>query len=293
MKPPPFDYLDPPDLEGVLAALHTHGDDAAVIGGGQSLVPLLNLRLARPEVVIVPRRVAGLDSVVVTDQRIEVGARVTATDLLDRANVARAVPGLREAIHDIGHVQIRNRTTIGGTIAHADPAAELPAVLLGLDGSVVLQATSGARVVAAGDFFLGPFSTARRPDELVTGVRFEVPAGRTGWLEQARRPGDFALVGVFAALALSDDGQVSSVAIALSGVGGRPVRAAGAEAQLLGRAPTAETVAEAAEIVRREVRPTDDVHATAAHRTALAGVLTRRLLTRLAGPLTGRPRPPT
>ncbi|MGZ4711299.1 MAG: FAD binding domain-containing protein [Acidimicrobiales bacterium] len=282
MKPAPFDYLDPPDLEGVLAALHSHGDDAAVIGGGQSLVPLLNLRLARPDVVIDPRHVSGLDAITLQDGTVEVGARVTATDLVAHAGVTRAVPGLVEAARDIGHVQIRNRTTVGGSIAHADPAAELPAALVGLDGSVVLHAASGRRVVAAADFFQGAFTTGRRPDELVTSARFEVPAGRSGWVEQARRPGDFALVGVFAALGTAAEGRVSSVAIALSGVGSRPLRASRAEARLAGRPLTVEAIGEAAAAVRTEIEPADDVHATAEHRAALAEVLTRRLLTRLA-----------
>jgi carbon-monoxide dehydrogenase medium subunit len=156
-------------------------------------------------------------------------------------------------------------------------------VLVGLDGWVTLRATSGTRVVPAADFFEGAFTTARRPDELVTSVTLTGPEGRSGWLEQARRPGDFALVGVFAALATTSAGEVSSAAIALSGVAGRPVRAEAAEAHLVGRPLRAELVAEAAALVPVDLDPPDDVHATAAHRRALAEVLTARLLGRLAG----------
>jgi len=286
VKPAPFDYLDPPDLDGVLAALAEHGDDALVIGGGQSLVPLLNLRLARPEIVVDPRRVAGLDTITVGPDRVDIGARVTASELLEHAALATAMPGLLEAAADIGHVQIRNRTTVGGSIAHADPAAELPAALVALDGTVVLRSASGERVVAAADFFEGAFLTTRRPDELLTAVRLPVPAGRSGWLEQARRPGDFALVGVFATLDADGAGGpdvVASVTIALSGVGSRPVRATEAEGLLIGRPISTATIDAAAAAVSGGVDPTDDVHATGRHRAALAGALTARLLTRLAG----------
>ncbi len=268
VKPAPFEYLDPPDLDGVLAALAVHGDDALVVGGGQSLVPLLNLRLARPEVIVDPRRVPGLDTIAVAPDTVEVGARVTASELVAHVGLQQAIPGLVEAALDIGHVQIRNRMTVGGSIAHADPSAELPAALLALDGFVVLRSSGGERTVAADEFFQGAFTTARRPDELVTSVRFTVPVpgSRSGWTEQARRPGDFALVGVFAVLRTTASGQVASAALALSGVGGRPIRATATESWLVGQTLTAEALDEVTALVRSEVRPADDVHATGAHR---------------------------
>lgn len=277
MKPAPFTYLDPPDLDGVLAALAEHGDDAAVISGGQSLLPLMNLRLARPDVVVDPRRVPGLRSIEVDDDAVLVGAMVTASELLADSRVANALPGLAHAVACIGHVQIRNRTTIGGSVAHADPSAELPAVLVGCDGEVVLRSVSGERVVAADAFFDGSFSTTRRPDELVVAVRFAVPPGRTGWDEIARRPGDFALAGLFAAVAV-DDGTVTAARLAFSGLGDRPVRAVGAEQSLLGRPLDGAGVDACADAVLAEVAPADDVHASAAHRAALAAALVRRLL---------------
>ena len=165
MKPAPFTYHDPPSLDGVLAALAEHGDDAAVISGGQSLLPLMNLRLARPEVVIDPRRVPGLRGISVTDDAVVVGAMTTASELLEDPAVGLALPGLTEAVACIGHSQIRNRTTIGGSLAHADPAAELPAVLAGVEGDVLLTSTSGERRVPAAELFDGPFSTTRRPGD--------------------------------------------------------------------------------------------------------------------------------
>jgi carbon-monoxide dehydrogenase medium subunit len=281
VKPAPFTYLDPPDLDGVLEALAEHGDDAAVISGGQSLLPLMNLRLARPEVVVDPRRVPGLRSIEVDDRAVVVGAMVTASALLADVRVADALPGLAQAVACIGHVQIRNRTTIGGSVAHADPSAELPAVLTGCDGEVVLRSVGGERTVAAADFFDGSFSTTRRPDELVVAVRFPVPPGRTGWDEVARRPGDFALAGLFAAVAV-EAGVVADVRLSFSGLDDRPVRAVGAEQVLLGHPLDPSAVDACADAVLAEVAPADDVHATAAHRAALAAALVRRLLPGLA-----------
>jgi carbon-monoxide dehydrogenase medium subunit len=277
VKPAPFTYLDPPDIDGVLSALAEHGDDAAVISGGQSLLPLMNLRLARPEVVVDPRRVPGLGSIEVGDDAVVVGAMVTASTLLADSRVADALPGLTQAVACIGHVQIRNRTTVGGSVAHADPSAELPAVLAGCDGEVVLRSVEGERTVAAADFFDGSFSTTRRPDELVVAVRFPVPPGRTGWDEVARRPGDFALAGLFAAVGV-ERGVVSHARLSFSGLGDRPFRAVGAEQVLLGRPLDAASVDDCADAVLAEAAPADDVHATAAHRAALAAALVRRLL---------------
>jgi len=281
VKPAPFTYLDPPSLDEVLAALAEHGDDAAVISGGQSLLPLMNLRLARPDVVIDPRRVPGLRDVTVADGAVTVGAMVTASELLADRAVAVALPGLVQAIACIGHSQIRNRTTVGGSIAHADPSAELPAVLTGVDGEVVLSSTSGERRVAAAELFDGAFSTTRRADELVTAVRFPVPPGSSAWDEVARRPGDFALAGLFASLSL-EGGVVRHARLALSGVADRPVRAVGAEAALRDRLFDGGALEDCAAAMLAEVTPNDDGHASGRHRAALAATLVRRVLPRLA-----------
>jgi carbon-monoxide dehydrogenase medium subunit len=280
VKPAPFTYLDPPTLDGVLAALAEHGDDAAVISGGQSLVPLMNLRLARPDVVVDPRRVPGLRGIAVADDAVVIGAMVTASELLEDGAVTSALPGLAQAVACIGHSQIRNRTTVGGSVAHADPSAELPAVLVGVGGEVVLASVRGERRVAAADLFDGSFSTTRRPDELVTAVRFPIPPGATGWDEVCRRPGDFALTGLFAALHL-DAGVVVQARLALSGVADRPVRAIRAEAALIGHPVDRSALAACADALVAELHPPDDIHASGRHRAALAAVLVGRLLPRL------------
>jgi carbon-monoxide dehydrogenase medium subunit len=280
VKPASFTYLDPPTLDEVLAALAEHGDDAAVISGGQSLLPLMNLRLARPEVVIDPRRVPGLRSITVTADAVLIGAMVTASELLEDPSVRASLPGLAQAVACIGHSQIRNRTTVGGSVAHADPSAELPTVLVGVEGEVVLASTSGERRLAASELYDGAFSTTRRPDEMVTAVRFPTPPGASGWDEVARRPGDFALAGLFASLWV-DGGVVRHARLAFSGVADRPVRAVGAEATLIDRRLDRDTLEECAAAVLAEVTPTDDVHASGRHRAALAAALVRRVLPRL------------
>ncbi len=281
MKPAPFTYLDPPSLDEVLAALAEHGDDAAVISGGQSLVPLMNLRLARPEVVVDPRRVPGLRDITVTPDAVVIGAMTTATEVLEHAEVGRVLPALVEAVACIGHSQIRNRTTIGGSVAHADPSSELPAVLAGVEGEIVLRSTTGERRVSAASFFDGAFSTTRRAEELVTEVRFPVPPGASAWDEVARRPGDFALAGLFASLS-TDGGLVQRARLAFSGLADRPVRAVAAEAALLDRSLDGDALDDCVEALLSEITPTDDGHASGRHRAALAATLVRRVLPRLA-----------
>ena len=271
MKPAPFDYYDPDSVEEVLDLLAEHGDDAAVLAGGQSLVPLLNLRLARPAVVIDLRRLP-VDAPVLDDGAVRVGATVTVTGLLSAPELEVLGPGVGEALHAIGHPQIRNRGTVGGSLAHADPAAELPAVLLALDGTVTLRSRSGQREVAAAQLFEGHFSTSRRPDELLISVTFPRFDGPSTTVEVARRPGDFALVGVFVA---RRDGETR---IGAFGVGDRPVRLAAAEeAAGAGAAPR-----DVAEIVRGALDPRDDIHASGAYRRHVAGTLVARALERLA-----------
>ncbi len=267
MKPAAFEYRAPDTIAGCLEVLAEVGDDAAVIAGGQSLVPLLNMRLARPLVVVDPRRVASLRA---RPGPGRLGALVTAAALEDD-------PVVGTAVRHIGHPQIRNRTTIGGSLAHADPAAELPAVLVALEGAVVLASRDGGeRRVAAVDLFDGPFQTTRRPDELLVEVDLAPPASmgaapglRTTVVEVARRPGDFALVGAF--VARSADGGCR---IALFGVGSRPVRAAAAEAAVVAGAPPGE----AAALVAESLEPASDVHASAAYRRHVAGVVVCRAL---------------
>ncbi|MEQ8716278.1 MAG: FAD binding domain-containing protein [Acidimicrobiales bacterium] len=280
MKPPAFDYHDPATLDEVLALLAEAGDEAAIIAGGQSLVPLMNLRLARPEVVIDPRRVGDLRSVESDATGMSIGAMVTAATL-ERAS--GTVPGTAAALAHLAHPQIRNRTTVGGSIAHADPAAELPALLAATDGTVtVASAGRGTRVVDAADFLQGPFWTAREPDEMVTSVRFGRFDGEITVAELAPRPGDFATVGVVVGLRV-DNGQVGAARIVAFGVGGTPVRMSEVEASLVGSAADAAGFAAAGDAVRAGLDPTGDAHASADYRRHVAGTLVTRALLELAG----------
>ena len=288
MKPPPFAYADPETVTEVCDLLVDWGDDAALLAGGQSLVPLLNLRLARPGLVIDLGRVSGLDSITHVGGSagsgelgrgeresgrgegaahvVRSGAGVGVTSLA----AAHPASGVVEAIHWIGHPQIRARTTVGGTIAHADSAAELPAVLVALDGSVTLRSSTDERMVAARDWFDGPFSTTRQPTELVVAVDLPVPDGPSWWGEVARRRGDFALVGMF--VSRGSDGW----RVALSGVGPISVRASGCEAALDGGDLDAACVA-----LDADLDPPEDLHAGSAHRRSIARQLLRQAVAEL------------
>jgi carbon-monoxide dehydrogenase medium subunit len=275
MKPPRFDYHDPETVEEAVALLAELRDSASVLAGGQSLIPLMNMRLATPEAIVDIRRV-GLDSLDVTDTEVRVGAMVRASGMERDPRLAEGIPGLAMALHQVGHPQIRNRTTIGGNVAHADPSSELPAVLTALEGSVTLRsAARGERAVGADEFFVTVFTTAREPDELVTEVRFPIFPGPSAFLEVARRPGDFAIVGAFVAVR-TVDGTVREARIALSGTGDRPVRAREAEAEVAGRRLSPSVIAEAARSASASLRPSHDIHGTSEYRRALAEVLVER-----------------
>lgn len=280
MKPPPFDYLAPASLEEAVEALAQHGDEAKILAGGQSLVPLLAFRLARPSVLVDVNRVPGLDDVVLDGETLTVGA-------LARERDVELAPGLRDrcamvvdAIEQIGHVAIRNRGTVGGSLAHADPAAEWTALALALDADLDVVGPAGSRTIAARDFLVTYFTTALAPDEVLTRIRLVLPNGRSGscFLELARRHGDFAIVGTGALLSLDDDGSIADARLTLIGVGQTAVRAGAAEDVLRGGRPTEELFAEAAEAAGVQIDPNGDVHASADYRRRVARVLVRRAL---------------
>lgn len=279
MKPPPFEYQDPPTLEEALDLLAAVGDDAVVIAGGQSLVPLLNLRLARPELVVDPRRIDELHRLRFDASGLHAGALVTAAAVEHHPDV-HAVPGLAPALHLLGHPQIRNRTTLGGSVAHADPAAELPALLCATEGSITLHSRArGERVVAASSFFEGPFTTTRRPDELLTSVHVPAFAGAMTVLEVAARPGDFATVGVVVGLALPA-GTVAEARIVVFGAAGVPERLTSVEAELAGRAGP-EAAEAVASLVSDHTNATDDEHTPARYKQHVAGTLAARAVRQL------------
>jgi len=281
MKPPRFDYHDPDTMEEALGLLARHGDGARVLAGGQSLVPMLNFRLARPAHVIDVNRLAGLGVAGPgPDAGLRIGALVRQRTL-ERSDAIRAhSPLIAQAMPFVGHLQIRSRGTLGGSLAHADPAAELPAVMVALGARFTLRSARGERALAAGDFFVAALTTALAADELLTEIGLPAWPERTGssLQEVAIRRGDFALGGVAATLTLDAQGRVAGARIACFGVGPCPVRALNAERSLTGGAPTAAAFAEAGRLASAAVDPSDDIHATAAYRKRLAGVLTTRAL---------------
>ena len=236
MKPPPFDYHAPATLDEAVALLTTL-DDAKVLAGGQSLVPLLNLRLAQFDHLIDVGRVDELQGIERRNGSLWIGAATSQAAVERSADVASAVPLLTRAAPLIGHVQIRNRGTIGGSIAHADPAAEIPAVALALDATVEATSPHGRRTIAAADLFTGFWSTSLADDEVLSAVSFPVWSGRCGFAveEVARRHGDFAIAGACVAVQLADDDAVQRSAVSLFGLGATPERAHGAEQSILGR----------------------------------------------------------
>jgi carbon-monoxide dehydrogenase medium subunit len=280
MKPPAFRYFAPDSLEEALALRAEHAEDSAVLAGGQSLMPLLNLRMAFPGTVIDLGRIGELAGIREWDGGVAIGAMTRQREAERSTLVRERVPLAARALPNVGHAAIRNRGTVGGSIAHADPAAELPAVALALDAEMVARTSGGERTIAAGDFFAGFLTTTLAPDELLVEVRLPgLPAGHgTAFVELARRHGDFALVGVAAALALDGAGAIADARLVFIGVGGSPVRARDAEAVLRGSAPGEALFAEAAERAKEELDPPGDTHASAAYRRRVAGVLAQRAL---------------
>lgn len=282
MKPPPFEYFDPGSVDEALALLGEHGEEAKPLAGGQSLVPLLNFRLARPRALIDLNRIPTLSYLREADGGLAIGA-MTRQRAVERSPLVRErCPLLAEAMPLIGHVQIRNRGTVGGSLAHADPAAELSAVLTALGGEVRVRSLRGERTLPPERFFVGYLTTALAPDELLVEVRLRGQPPRSGWafLEVSRRHGDFALVGVAALLGLDEGGVCTHAAVALTGVGPTPVRAEEAVGSLVGSRPTPEAFQEAGRQVSAQLTPDSDLHASAEYRRHVAGVLTQRALTR-------------
>ena len=266
MKPAPFDYVAAHSASEAVEALARHGEDAKVLAGGQSLLPMLNMRLARPAVVVDVNGAADLDYVRQSNGTLAVGA-VTRQRAVERWAGPRA-PLLAAALRAVGHVAIRTRGTVAGSVAHADPASELPALLLALDGEVTARSARGERTIEAAELFLAPLTTSLAEGELVTEVRFRLPEAGTGWgfAEVARRHGDFALVGAVSLLSLGGDGKATTARLAFFGVGGTPQRGAGAEAALAGQEPTRARIEDAARVAAAALSPEADLHATAEYR---------------------------
>ena len=288
MKPAPFEYFAPETVDEALRLLAEHADVAKVIAGGQSLGPLLNMRLARPDLLIDLNRVRELDYLRDDNGALVIGALTRQRAVERSRRVSADWPLLHEAVGYIGHPTIRNRGTVGGSVAHADPSAELPAVVTALEAELRIRGPRGERTVAPRDFFLTYLTTSLAPDELLAEVRLPPRPPRTGyaWEEYARRHGDFALAGVAATISLAPDGVCTSARLVYTGVGPVPFDAHQAAELLVGQPPSSQAFSLAAERAAAECEPDSDLHASADYRRHLVRGLTRRALERAAARVT-------
>ena len=280
MKPAPFRFSRPEAAEEAVDVLRQHGWEAKVVAGGQSLVPLLNMRLTAPSVLVDINRVRDLDRITTTGGWLEFGALVRQRRLEDDPRVAAGCPLLAEAARWIGHPATRNRGTVVGSIVHADPAAELPLLLVTLGGELVARGPGGMRTIPAEELYLTMLTTSLAPDELAVAVRFPLMAPGTlyAFEEFAHRHGDFALVAVAVVLRPGADGRLAEARIGIGGAAEVPYRAREAEAALLASDAVDKAIDEAARLAAEQVQPPDDVHASGEYRRHLVRVLTRRAL---------------
>jgi carbon-monoxide dehydrogenase medium subunit len=278
VKPAPFGYHRPATVAEAVALLDALQDDVKVLAGGQSLVPLMNFRLSVPAELVDINGIAELTGHDVTGDVLRLGALTRHHELERSATVRGAAPLLALAAPYVGHPQIRSMGTLGGSLSHADPAAELPGIMLALDARMVVASARGERIVPAAEFFVSHFTTALEPDELLTAVEVPVAPERTGhaFLEVAARYGDFALVGAGAAVTVDADGVITEARIACTSVAPTPVRAAAAEELLRGATPDADVLAEVERLVAGALEPTPELKASAAYKRRTAGVLVAR-----------------
>lgn len=279
MKPAPFDYVAPATISEAIQVLDEAGGGAQVIAGGQTLMPLLALRMSQPFILVDINRTQGMTGISHGAAGTRIGAATRQADLLTDPELARLQPVLVQAVRHVGHHQTRNRGTIGGSISLGEPSAELPATAVALGAELEVHSVRGERRIRADEFYLGPFMTTLEPDELVTAIHFPpVPAGLlVVFNELARRPGDFALVGLVGALGVAG-GKVASVGLAWFGMGPTPIKARKAEAALAGQALDAIDVAQIAALAISETEPFDDHHATADYRRNVGAKIFARAL---------------
>lgn len=280
MKAARFEYHAPASVDEAVQLLTSLGDDAKVLAGGQSLVPMLGLRLTRFAHLVDLNKIPELSYIEARDGELSIGAMTRQATAEHSAAVARATPLLASAIPHIGHFQIRNRGTIGGSIVHADPASELPTVARVLDAEIEVAGRDGTRRIPADEFFISMWETALDDAEIAVALHFPIAPARSGFgfEELALRPGDFALAGAAVALALDEQGAIRHVRIGLMGMDATPVRAREAESSLLGNGPDAIDVTEVGRLAVTAANPTDDVHASAKYRSTVGAVLVERAL---------------
>ena len=283
MKAPSFAYAKPRSLDEVFALAAQHGEDAKLLAGGQTLLATLNMRLSSPRLLIDITGVPGLAGIAVKGNLVRIGALTTHRTIERSPDIAKHLPLLAQAAPHIAHVAIRNAGTIGGSLAHGDPAAEWPACCVALDATVVLAAQTGERRVQAREFYRGLFETALGAGEVITAVEFPIPGTgyRSAFLELARRQGDYAIVGV-AALAKAASGTLSDLRLAFIGGGSTPILARSAMAAIEGKKLGADTIAAAQAALAKDLAPTGDLNGSPATKLHLARVLCGRALTRLA-----------
>ena len=279
MKLPPFDYASPTSVAEAVALLASHDGEAKPLAGGQSLVPMLAFRVASPTLLVDLRKVDELRQIKITNEGVALGAMVRWREILDDARLRTAHPLLLAAVEHVAHYQIRNRGTVGGSMAHADPAAEMPGIAVACEAKITAVGKAGARVIDATDFFQGPLITALQADEIITEIRLPLwPAKRRfGFQEFARRRGDFAMAA--AALFYDDDGgKARNAHVGAIGVADRPLRLKAAEDAINGNAINEGVIAKAEAAASASVDPADDIHASGAYRKALIGVMVERAL---------------
>jgi carbon-monoxide dehydrogenase medium subunit len=279
MKLPPFEYACPTTLSDAVALLASHDGEAKPLAGGQSLVPMMAFRVASPSLLVDLRKLLELRQIKIADDGVTLGAMVRWRDILDDARLRKAHPLLVAAVEHVAHYQIRNRGTVGGSIAHADPAAEMPGIVVTCEAKIAVVGKAGARVIDAANFFQGPLMTALKPDEIITEIRLPAwPAKRRfGFQEFARRRGDFALA---AAMLFYDEdgGKARNAHVGAVGVADRPLRLSAVEQVLNGNKIDEAVIAKAEAATSASVDPDDDIHASGAYRKALIGVMVERAL---------------
>ncbi|MDB5607463.1 MAG: Molybdopterin dehydrogenase, FAD-binding [Bradyrhizobium sp.] len=284
MKPPVFEYASPTTMAEAVGLLAARNGNAKVISGGQSLLPMLAFRLTSPELLVDLKHLKNLGTISVGDDGVRLGARVRWCDIESDQRLVQSHPLLAEAIKHVAHYQVRNRGTVGGSLAHADPSAEMPGVALTCDAQMTIVGSSGTRVEKAADFFTGPLQTSLEPDEILTEVHLPAwPAARRwAFREFARRKGDFAMAGVALFYDLDEKNRAVDAHIGAIGVADCPIRLAAAEAALNGNVVNEKTIAAVAAVAKESIDPPSDIHAPSAYRRSLVGTLLARGLAQSA-----------
>jgi len=279
MKLPKFEYQAPTTLSEAIALLEAADGEAKLLSGGQSLMPMLAFRMATPTMLVDLRKVRGLDAIVV-DDTVRLGARVRWCDIEKDERLRTGHPLLQEAIRHVAHYQIRNRGTVGGSLAHADPAAEFPAVAVSCEAEISTVSATGSRVIAASDFFVAPLFTVLEPDEIITEVSFPKwsPGRRFGFQEFSRRRGDFAIAGAIVHYDMDASGRMADVHVGAFGLGNTPIRLEEAEALLNGQAPSVDHFEQIVAAAMKDVEIQDDIHADAEYRRSLLQTMLMRAL---------------